>query len=240
MSMRVIRGLALGTYYAVGASAGSGSPNASEMRGLVYAVKNNRARPNPPQLIAHSRHPAAPRGVWVDRNNAVDYVAAIVAKHLRKICARLQLDAEDAILVPTPSSTVVRSTIETDRWPALRLARAFEAAGLGQCRIAAVNRQAMPSKTSGAARRTTGEILGNLDAIELPTRKQPIVLIDDVITKGRRVAALDTALSRPAEICVLVVGMTDVDAITDCYRPRLLQVRYAETADEIVPEVIRR
>jgi hypothetical protein len=238
--MRKIRGLALGTYYAIGASGGASSPHASEMRGLVYAVKNNRLRPNPPQVIAHSRHPAAARGVWVDRNNAVDYVAAIVAKHLGKICARLQLDPNDAVLVPIPSSTVVRSTIDTDRWPALKLARAFEAVGLGRCRIAAVNRTPMPSKTSGAARRTTSGILANLEAVERLTKRSSIVLVDDVVTRGRRVAALDIALGRPAAICVIVVGITDADAVPDCYRPRLFEVRYVESHDEIVPDLVRR
>jgi len=47
--MRTIRGLALGTYYAAGASAARETPNASAMRGLVYAVKDNREPPNPKQ-----------------------------------------------------------------------------------------------------------------------------------------------------------------------------------------------
>ncbi len=45
--MRTIRGLALGTYYAAGANAARQTPNASQMRGLVYAVKDNRDPPNP-------------------------------------------------------------------------------------------------------------------------------------------------------------------------------------------------
>jgi hypothetical protein len=40
--MRTSRGLALGTYYAAGANAARETPNSSQMRGLVYAVKDNR------------------------------------------------------------------------------------------------------------------------------------------------------------------------------------------------------
>jgi hypothetical protein len=40
--MRSLRGAALGTYYAAGASAANVTANASPMRGLVYAVKDNR------------------------------------------------------------------------------------------------------------------------------------------------------------------------------------------------------
>src|SRR6266545_5371429 len=125
--MRVIRGLALGTYYAKGAGAAKSTPNSSPMRGLAYAVKNNRQTPNKPQPVAHSRHPASPREVWVDRTNAIAYVAAIISRHLPRIRIRLGIETDDAILVPVPSSTVVASTIERDRFPALKLSRAYEA-----------------------------------------------------------------------------------------------------------------
>lgn len=46
--MRTIKGAALGTYYAAGADAARSTPNASAMRGLVYAVKDNATRPTGP------------------------------------------------------------------------------------------------------------------------------------------------------------------------------------------------
>ncbi len=64
--MTTIRGVALGTYYAAGAHAAKATPNASAMRGLVYAVKDNRDPPNPKQLVAHPSHPS-PHPVAVDR-----------------------------------------------------------------------------------------------------------------------------------------------------------------------------
>ena len=69
--MRAIKGLALGTYYAKGASAAAQTPNSSAMRGLLYAVKDNRPKPNPPQSIAHHLHPAA-GPVKIDRTNAIE------------------------------------------------------------------------------------------------------------------------------------------------------------------------
>ena len=71
--MRRIRGLALGTYYAKGAEAARATPNASQVRGLVYAVKDNRVPPNPKQPIQHRLHPIG-RPVQVDRTNAIEYV----------------------------------------------------------------------------------------------------------------------------------------------------------------------
>jgi GNAT superfamily N-acetyltransferase len=53
--MRSIRGLALGTYDAKGADAARATPNASQVRGLVYAVKDNRVPPSPKQPIAEYR-----------------------------------------------------------------------------------------------------------------------------------------------------------------------------------------
>jgi len=73
--MRLIRGVALGTYYAAGANAAKATANASSMRGLVYAVKDNRDPPNPKQFVAHPLHPS-PRPVAVDRTNAIEYITA--------------------------------------------------------------------------------------------------------------------------------------------------------------------
>lgn len=97
--MRTIRGVALGTYYAVGADAASATPNAAAMRGLIYAVKDNRTPPNRPQLIAHPRHPAgAP--VLVDRRNAIEYIT-----YRSRLAARFGARPDEITLVPVPSSS---------------------------------------------------------------------------------------------------------------------------------------
>lgn len=103
--MRTIRGLALGTYYAAGANAARETPNSSQMRGLVYAVKNNRDPPNPKQSVQHPLHPAK-RAVQVDRTNAIEYVTAMLANRIAKLTKFFKADDPRALkLVPVPSSS---------------------------------------------------------------------------------------------------------------------------------------
>ena len=51
------------------------------MRGLVYAIKDNRTPPNPKQWIEHPLHPAD-RPIAVDRTNAPQYVTAMLSKRI--------------------------------------------------------------------------------------------------------------------------------------------------------------
>jgi hypothetical protein len=60
--MRVIKGISLGTYYAVGADAFRESRNASGMRTLVYAVKDNRDTPKPGSSRGPYKAPCLPGG----------------------------------------------------------------------------------------------------------------------------------------------------------------------------------
>lgn len=129
--MRTIRGVALGTYYAAGAKAAKATPNASQMRGLVYAVKDNRDPPNPKQLVGHPLHPSS-RPVAVDRDNAIEYVTAMLARRVSRLASFFgATDARAIALVPVPSSEVTAKTIETARFRTLRLCRALAGVGLG-------------------------------------------------------------------------------------------------------------
>ena|SRR5215510_6699216 len=94
--MRAIRGVALGTYYAAGANAAKTTPHASPMRGMVYAVKDNRDPPNPKQLVAHPFHPS-PRPVLVDRTNAIEYVTAILGRRISRLTRFFGADDPRAI-----------------------------------------------------------------------------------------------------------------------------------------------
>jgi hypothetical protein len=94
--MRTIRGLALGTYYAAGANAARETPNSTQMRGLVYAVKDNRDPPNPMQSVQHPLHPAD-RAVQVDRTNAIEYVTAMLANRIAKLTKFFKADDPQAI-----------------------------------------------------------------------------------------------------------------------------------------------
>ena len=158
--MRAIKGLALGTYYAKGASAAAQTPNSSAMRGLLYAVKDNRPKPNPPQSIAHHLHPAA-GPVKIDRTNAIEYVAAIVSRYHARIAKFFDAADSPITLVPVPSSEVTLGTIDTARFPTLRLCRALAGAGLGEVRVLAAQAAPLPPKHDGHAH-STAALLANL------------------------------------------------------------------------------
>lgn len=232
--MREIRGVALGTYYAKGSSEAKASPKASDMRGLVFAVKNNREPPNALQVIGHARHPATPPGLKVDRSNAIEYVAAIVNRHLPLIRSRLGIQAGGAVLVPVPSSTVTKATLGSDRFPALKLALALEAIGLGECCPLAANVVPGGGKTAGTTK-TIDSILENLLALRAPPPKKAIVLIDDVVTTGADLAAMDVFLGCRPDTFALVVGLSDGAATRDATIPRSFVVTYDEEADPHQP-----
>jgi len=223
--MRVIKGAALGTYYAAGAEAARTTPNASGMRGLVYAVKDNRDPPNRPQPVAHPRHPA-PAPVLVDRKNAVEYVTAIVARSRPRLAAFFGAAPEDITLVPVPSSEVTENTVDTARFPTLRLCRALAGVGLGTVRVLAVQRRAVAPKTTGN-RRTADEILGNLKrtAVAVP-RRGALVLVDDNVQRGASLAAVDKLLGASGIVAAFAVAVTDRRERADACQPRTFEVRY--------------
>ena len=167
--MRTIRGLALGTYYAAGADAARATPNSSSMRGLVYAVKDNRSPPNKPQPVGHSLHPST-HAVMVDRTNAIEYVTAMLAHRILQLARFFGADAPRAItLVPVPSSEVTADTIETARFRTLRLCRALAGVGLGTVAVLAVQRELVVAKTKHRGpRRTADQILAGLARTATP------------------------------------------------------------------------
>jgi predicted amidophosphoribosyltransferase len=202
--MRTIRGLALGTY-ASGANAARETPNSSQMRGLVYAVKDNRDPPNPKQSVQHPLHPAD-RAVQVDRTNAIEYVTAMLANRVTKLSKFFKADDPRAItLVPVPSSSVTASTIETARFRTLRLCRALAGVGFGNVAVLAVQRKVVKAKTTGN-RRTADQIFEGLVRTVTTIPRATIVLVDDNVQSGSSIAALDKLLgaSRPtAAFCAL-------------------------------------
>jgi hypothetical protein len=231
--MRVVAGLALGTYYAAGAEAARQTPNASPMRGLVYAVKDNRDPPNAPQAIAHPLHPA--RGaVMVDRDNAIDYVAAMFAKRIELLAKFFGAkDPQEVALVPVPSSSVTATTIETARFRTLRLCRSLAGAGLGTVAVLAVQERAVVPKTEGG-RRTASEILRGLTRTPTPIpRAQVIVLVDDNVQSGASIAAMDTLLGGSRQTCAFAVAVTDAQPCPDAMQRRRFYVDYDDEAPDL-------
>jgi hypothetical protein len=226
--MREIHGVALGTYYAAGADAAIQTPHASDMRGLLYALKDNRAPPNPPQRICHPRHPSYPAGTLVDRGNAVDFAVTIVDRYRTRIASLFGSRSDAITLVPVPSSQVTSASVETARFPTLRLCRALAARGFGVCRVLAVQRSAVPSKTTGH-RRPGAEILANLERTPEPSPQQGVVvLVDDNVQSGQSLAAVDRLLATSCPVAAFAVAVTDSRPRFDACVPRRFRVTYDE------------
>jgi hypothetical protein len=231
--MRTIRGVALGTYYAAGANAARLTKNASAMRGLVYAIKDNRDPPNSRQLVNHPRHPAG-RAVWVDRTNAIEYVTAIIAKRLANLAKFFRVDDPTKLtLVPVPSSEVTATTIETARFRTLRLCRALAGVGLGSVAILAVQRAPVVAKTKGH-RRTAQEILDGFVRTSIPLpRSGTMVLVDDNVQSGSSIAALDRLLGASRPACAFAVAVTDATESEDAMAGRPFTVSYDEDSSPL-------
>lgn len=233
--MRTIRGLALGTYYAAGADAARVTPNASSMRGLVYAVKDNRSPPNKPQAIAHPLHPS-PHAVMVDRTNAIEYVTAMLAHRIAQLARVFGTDDPRALtLVPVPSSEVTATTIETARFRTLRLCRALAGVGLGTVAVLAVQRAPVAAKTSHRGPRRTAEpILAGFARTSMPAPKSgAIVLVDDNVQSGNSIAALDRLLGARRDTFAFAVAVTDAREYQDATKPRRFTVEYDETSSAL-------
>lgn len=228
--MRRIRGLALGTYYAAGAEAARATPNASHMRGLVYAVKDNRQPPNPKQWIQHPLHPSG-RAVQVDRTNAIEYVTAMLANRIPQLAKFFKAEAPSSItLVPVPSSEVTASTIETARFRTLRLCRALAGVGFGRVAVLAVQRKPVVAKTKGQ-RRTADQIFDGFVRTQaaLP-RSTTFVLVDDNVQSGGSIAALDKLLGASRPTAAFAVAVTDAHEHGDATKARGFTIEYDETA----------
>ena len=232
--MTTIRGVALGTYYAAGAQAARETPNASAMRGLVYAVKDNRDPPNPKQLVGHPSHPS-PHPVAVDRTNAIEYVTAILGRRVANLRRFFGADDSRAItLVPVPSSEVTTETIETARFRTLRLCRALEGVGLGKVAVLAVQREPVAAKTSGS-RRTAEEILRGFVRTSMPIpRSDVVVLVDDNVQSGNSLAALHHLLGGVRSTAAFAVAVTDAQACKDALKPRRFTIDYDEAAASLL------
>jgi len=231
--MRTIHGAALGTYYAAGANAARETPNATHMRGLVYAVKDNRDPPNPKQWIQHPLHPVK-RAVQVDRTNAIEYVTAMLANRIPKLTKFFKADDPATItLVPVPSSEVTAATIETARFRTLRLCRALAGVGFGSVAVLAVQRKPVVAKTKGP-RRTADQIFEGLvrTTIAIP-RATTIVLVDDNVQSGSSIAALDKLLGASRPTAAFAVAVTDSHEYADATKARGFTIKYDDAVTSL-------
>lgn len=162
----------------------------------------------------------------VDHRNAIEYVTAIVARVRPRLATFFGAPPELITLVPVPSSQVTRSTIETARFPTLRLCRALAGVGLGSVRVLAVQRRPVAAKTTGN-RRTADQILANLERTNVPLpRRGVLVLVDDNVQRGASLAAVDRLLGATSVVTAFAVAVTDSRERPDACAPRAFEVLY--------------
>ena len=128
--------------------------------------------------------------------------------------------------VPVPSSDVTLATIESARFPTLRLCRALAGAGLGDVCVLAAQAKALPPKHDGHDY-STENLLANLRRTAVPIpRASIIVLVDDNIHRGRSLIAMDQFIGAPGAVAAFSVAITDSQPRADAYKPRKFELRY--------------
>lgn len=226
--MKQIRAVATGTYYPPRAEAANGAEHVRPMRGLVYLVKANRMPPEP-SWINNPAHPGGQAVLLRNQAEACAYLAEIVEAKIDRIRDNMGWGNTPLAFVPLPSSSVTRDTVETARWPARELARELERRGLGAARICVVNALAGESKIGGV-RVPPSAIARNTVAMrQVPPGELP-VYVDDVITRGERLAGTDHVLCPHRQSAAFVVAFTEAFEARDCYRARKMVVSYDATA----------
>ena len=123
------------------------------------------------------------------------HYAGVVCKtafHDRRLAA---LFAHDAVLVPVPGS----SASITPRWVALQLATALSVIGCGQRVWVGLRREAAVRKSSTAPEGARPTVQQHYESFAVTVPVIPanrVVLIDDVVTKGRTLLAAAACLQR--------------------------------------------
>lgn len=231
--MRRIACYSFGIYYKHRSPHVHGVSNVHPMRDLVYLVKNNRDRQSPATLP----HPSTPDAGAVrveSPKRACAYVAAALIACWSRVQQALQLGGAQIALVPVPSSEVDESSIETARWPGRELARELERRGCGTTCLCVVNSAGhQPKHSSG--RVAAPDLAQRLRLIATPPTGATVVYVDDLITWGDHLAAIDRFMGEPGDLGrALSVGVTADRgrAITDCLQAQTRTIAYQPSSPD--------
>lgn len=200
---------AVGTYYTP--KCATAGENAWGMRRLVWWAKNSPDKENRADWVNHSGHPAG-TPLWVSSPAiAYGYVAAIVRQNISTIRDVLEVRPEESLVfVPVPSSDVTLATTHTARWSGREIARRLKNVQLGWwLGPLVVNQKPVGTKTKGNDL-TFDELRQNYILSEgSTTPRGRVIYIDDVLTNGTHIAALDDFLGRPPGAGAICIGTTD-------------------------------
>jgi predicted amidophosphoribosyltransferase len=125
--------------------------------------------------------------LWVARYAAFVMQTSVNDAHLR------EMFAPNVVLVPVPGSMPARE----GRSSALHLARALESLGLGMCVWPGLRRAHAVRKSATAPTAARPSVREHYESFVVAVPAQPlprILLVDDVITKGRTALAAATRL----------------------------------------------
>jgi hypothetical protein len=220
--MRVIPVTSFSTYYKP-RSPNAGA-NAWDVRWLVWWAKDDPAKRKQDLWIRHPGHPSGKTTRINSGAGAQLYSAEIMSWHMPGIRKWLGLDGRPIAFVPVPSSSVTQATSHTGRWSGREIGRYLQARGDGRLCLPMVNHRPIPPKAAGNDP-SVEELYRNYRAIASVPRGYQIVYLDDTVTWGSHLAALDLALGEPegaAAICIACTDSTERDA----FHWRLREVQF--------------
>ncbi|MEJ7728249.1 MAG: hypothetical protein WKG00_03455 [Polyangiaceae bacterium] len=207
----------------------SSSKNVGETLDLFYLAKNNRPRSYPAN-VAHPHHPSGQRLRLNTPAEAYAYVAEVARSLRLELKGSLGFGVRQTfLLVPVPSSDVTENSVDTARWPARELAKALAVQGFGRVWKPVVNREAT-EPTHAKKDAAPAAPVPTLSKAEIiahnyvrrrspPPTADPILYVDDLLTWGDHLVALDHVLAPRIRRGAFAIAITCGQTI-DCYEPR--------------------
>jgi predicted amidophosphoribosyltransferase len=98
----------------------------------------------------------------------------------------------------------------------MAFARALEARKIGRVRRCLVNKQRTEEQTATRMRVPAHRIAENLEIVSSPQKREAVVFVDDVITWGNRMAAVNHVLAWSGPTAAVCIAFTNDGDIVDC------------------------